>query len=53
MYKRFYTFLNNNDLIYNLQFRLRQQYATSHALINIIEDIRKTPDDGNIGCGVL
>ena len=35
MYKRLYTFLNNNNIIYKLQFGFRQQYSTSHALINI------------------
>ena len=39
MYKRLYTF----------QFGFRQQYSTSHALINITENIRKALDDGNIG----
>ena len=53
MYKRLYTFLNNNNIIYNLQFGFRQQYSTSHALINITENIRKAPDDGNIDCGVF
>ena len=53
MYKRLYTFLNNNNIIYNLQFGLRQQYSTSHALINITEIIRKALDNGNIGCGVF
>ena len=36
-----------------LKFGFRQQYSTSHALINIAENIRKTLDDGNIGCGVF
>ena len=45
MYKRLYTFLNNNNAIYNLQFVFRQQYSTSHALINITENIRKALDD--------
>ena len=53
MYKRLYTSLNNDNIIYNLQFRFRQQYSTSHALINITEIIRKALDDGNIGCGVF
>ena len=53
MCKRLYTFLNNNNVIYNLQFRFRQQYSTSHALINITGNIRKALDDGNIGCGVF
>ena len=39
MYKRFYTFLNNNNIIYNLQFGFKQQYSTSHALIYITENI--------------
>ena len=53
MHKKLYTFLNNNKIIYNLQFGFRQQYSTSHALINITEIIRKALDDGNIGCGVF
>ena len=35
MYKRLYTFFNNNNIIYNLLFGFRQQYSTSDALINI------------------
>ena len=27
MYKRLYNFLNNNNIIYNLQFGFRQQYS--------------------------
>ena len=53
MYKRLYTFLNNNNIIYNLQFGFRQQCSTSHALYNITEDIKKALEDGNIGCGVF
>ena len=49
MYKRLYSFLNNNNIIYNLLFSFRQQYSTSHSLINITENIRKALDDGNIG----
>ena len=53
MYKRLYTFLDYNNIIYNLQFGFRQQYSTYHALINKTENIRKALDDGNIGCGVF
>ena len=52
MYKRLYTFLNNNNIIYNLQFGFRKQYSTSQALINITENIRKALDV-NIGCGIF
>ena len=53
MYKTLYTILNNNNVIYNLQFGFGQQYSTSHALINITKKIRKALGDGNIGCGVF
>ena len=53
MYKRLYTFLDYNNIIYDLQFGFRQQYSIPHALVNITENIRKTLDDGNIGCGVF
>ena len=53
MYRRLHTFLNNKNIIYDLQFGFRQQYSTSHALINITENIRKALDDGNMGCGVF
>ena len=52
MYKRLYTFLNNNNIIYNLQFGFRPQYSTSHPLINITENPRKALD-GNIDCEVF
>ena len=52
MYKRLYTFLDNKNIIYDLQFGFRQQYSTSHVLINITENITKTLDDGNVGFGV-
>ena len=53
MYKRLHTFLGKKNIIYDLQFRFRQQYSTCHVLINITENIRKALDDGNIGCGIF
>ena len=53
MYKRLYTFLDNRNIIYDLQFGFRQQYSISHTFINITQNIRKALGDGNIGCGVL
>ena len=53
MYKGLHTFLDNKNIIYDLQFGFRQQYSTSYVLINITENIRKPLDDGNIGCGAF
>ena len=38
---------------HDLKSGFRQQYSTSHVLINITENIRKALDDGNIICGVF
>ena len=46
MYNRLCTFLNNNNIIYNLQYVFRQQYPISYASINITENTRKALDDG-------
>ena len=53
MYKRLYTFLDNKNIIYGLQFGFRQQYSTSHVLTNITENITKALDDVYIRCGVF
>ena len=53
MYKRLYTFVNDYNVIYDLQLGFRQQCSTSHTLINITENIRNDLGDGNIDCGVF
>ena len=52
-YKWLYTFQNKNNVTYNLQFGFRQRYYTTHALMNITENMRKALDDENIGRGVF
>ena len=51
MYKRVYNFLSQNNIIYDLQFGFRQKFSTSHALINLTENIRHALDEGYI-CGL-
>ena len=41
MYERLYTFLSNNNFIFNLQFGFRQYYSTFDTLFNIIENKEK------------
>ena len=53
MYKRVYNFLSHNNIIYDLQFGFRQKFSTSHALINLTENIRQALDNGYIGCGIF
>ncbi len=42
MYNRIDTFLANFNIIYNRQFGFRKKYSTEHALLCIVEEIRKT-----------
>ena len=53
MYKTLSNFLNDNNIIYNLQFRFRQQYSTFNTLINVTDSIRKADIDRNIGFGLF
>ena len=53
VYNRITKFLNDKNLIYILQFGFRHNYSTNHALINLIEDIRKILHEGKAGCGIF
>ena len=46
MYKRVYNFLAKVNIIYDLQFFLRQKF-------NLTENIRLNLDDGYIGRGIF
>ena len=53
MYNRMYKFFSDNNLIYPLQFGFRQKYSAVYALISLTENIRKSLDEGNIGCDIF
>ena len=53
MHGRLYSFLEQHKCIYELQFGFRTKHSTSHALIDLIEDIRKGIDDNNFSVGVF
>ena len=53
MHERLYSFLEQHKCIYELQFGFRAKHSTSHALIDLIEDIRKAIDDNNFSVGVF
>ena len=52
-YKHLYKFLNDNNILYGPQFDFRQNFSTTHALINLTENIRQALDEGKIGCGIF
>ena len=49
MYKRVYNFLS----IYDLKFGFGETFSTSHALINLTENIWQALDNEYIGCGIF
>ena len=53
VYKRLYKFIEDNKLVYNLQFGFRQKHSTTHALIHLTEKIWEELDSGKYGCGIF
>ena len=53
MHDRLYKYLENHNLIYELQFDFRKKHSTNHALISLVELIKSNLDEGNYTCGVF
>ena len=53
MYKCLYKFLNDNNILYELQFGFKQNFSTTHPLTNSTENITPALDEGKIGCGIF
>ena len=53
MYNRIEHFLDENNILYDLQFGFRKKHSTNHALLSIIENIRNNMDNKIFSCGVF
>ena len=53
MYKRLYSFVTCNKIIYPLQFGFQESHSIDHALISLTETIRRSLDNKKYGCGVF
>ena len=53
IYKRTYSFLNRNNVLYNYQFGFRRSFSTSHALMSISQSIYDALDKGNFACALF
>ena len=53
MYSRLYNFLENHKVLYGRQFGFRKSHSTINTLLNIVERIRKSLDEGYLACGVF
>ena len=50
---RLYSFLEQNNCLFNYQFGFRNNHSTNQALISITKKMRKVIDDGKFACGVF
>ena len=53
VHSRVYSFLEDLNCIYSLQFGFRKKHSTNHALIEITETIRQALDNKKIACGIF
>ena len=53
IFNRLYSFLEQHNLLYKLQFGFRKKHSTNHALIEITESIRKALDNKQCACGIF
>ena len=53
MYSRLYNFITKHNLFYNLQFGFRSEHSTNHALVDIVEEVRKSLDSKKSACGIF
>ena len=53
MFKRLYGYLESRNILYPLQFGVRQKCSTNHALIQITESIRNSIDNNEFGCSIF
>ncbi|XP_057314221.1 uncharacterized protein LOC130655476 [Hydractinia symbiolongicarpus] len=53
MYNRVYSFLNNNDILYNKQFGFQAGHSTDHAIIQLSQEIFQAFDENKFTIGVF
>ena len=53
IHQRLYMSLEANEILYKNQFEFRNKHSTSHALIDITENIRNALDKKLFACGIF
>ena len=53
MYHRLYSYLEELNILYPIQFGFREKCSTTHALISITESIRQSINNSEFGCGIF
>ena len=47
MYNRLYSYLTENNILFNKQFGFRAGHSTGHALLELVDQISNTFNDTN------
>jgi hypothetical protein len=53
VFAQLFSHIQNNNLIYDLQYGFRSRHSTDHALINITESVRDALDENKYACAVF
>ena len=53
LFKRIYNFLEKHSVLYEFQYGFRQGHSTTHALIEIVDKIKKSIDKNELTCSIF
>ena len=53
MYNRLYSYLTENNILFNKQFGLREGHSTEHALVELVDQISNIFNDKNYLLGIF
>ena len=53
IHSRLIEFLEERKILYYKQFGFRKDFSTNHVILNLLEIVQKTLDDGQIACGIF
>ena len=53
LHNRLYSYLTENNTLFNTQFRFRAGHSTEHALLKLVDQIRNTFNDKNYLLGIF
>ena len=52
IHKQLYNFLESHNILFKNQYGFRKNNSTIYAIIEIVEKIRESIDQGKLGCGI-
>lgn len=53
MYNRLVSFLDKHHVLFEKQFGFRSKHSTDHAILSIVDKIRKAIEERNYSCGIF